>query len=875
MSLLGVSLVLEPPNWPVLLSVVAAAALVGEAIFMTLRLARRGGRGAAATMAAALAGGAALAGVGAWWGFPALALPALAAPAIIAAIGAAIRGRDGRARAFALAGAVSSALMALMLLCLFWTPAGQVVTLAAAALAWSVRAYASTTTPLKPKAKALLLGLRLLAVLLLALWALGPALEYRTTTDVRGLVLLAVDVSSSMQRRDMPPDYKLTSLPEGQSPVSRITSVYLALNDQRRALGEIFKHSDIELVPFDSKARPAVPMPPDAPGPMPLPTDATGASTALGDSLAAAVEPHQATSRAVTAIVLVSDGCNNTAATDATRPQTFARASTLPIYTVGVGSPSPEKFMRILSVTLPQDMQKEVEAFNSLPINAQVKATGLKGRSVSVVCRFGETVVGKKDLPVASDVLSENVQFVHVPTQSGYQRLTVTAEASGEKIEGLLGRPSAAALVHVVDREIRILYVEGRFRYESKYITQALSTGQRFGVDRRVLLAPAGAGTPNTLPVDIKEWLRYHAIILGDVPASCFTPQQCEIIRELVEKYGKGLCMIGGTDSFANGKWDATAVAQALPVEMAASDGQIDKEVRVVPTEEGLRDEMMQIDAGDAAAAWASLAPLSGANKLGGLKPAAVVLARSSENHPLIVAQQYGKGRSLAVAFDTTWRWVLNPKDTAALQRRFWRQVGLFLSAPKGNVWVATDRGSYNLQALTSGAEIINITAGVEDPRGLPMPKAPATVVLTGPDNSRQLITTAEGPVMRTGVLRRLMTPGVYSLNIEATVAGKKLAAEHKFEVVSRDLESETVTPDLDLLSEMSRSSGGQYAPLREVGPLLESLKLQTRPKPQEVVVHKSLGKPKPLDWPLVVLLLMLLSLQCIEWVLRKHKGLV
>ncbi|MCE5326885.1 MAG: glutamine amidotransferase [Planctomycetaceae bacterium] len=875
MTLVGVSLVLEPPDWPVLLSVMAAAALVAEGVFMTLHLARRGGVGAAGTMAAALAGGAALAGVGAWWGSPALALPALAAPAIVAAIAAAVGGGQARRRALALSGAVCSGLMALMLLCLFWTPAGQVVTLAASAVAWSVRAYATTTSPLKPKAKALLLGLRLLAVLLLALWAMGPALEYRTTTDVRGLVLLAVDVSSSMQRRDMPGDYRLTSLPEGETPVSRITSVYRALTEHRSALSEVFKHSDIELVPFDGKAHPAVPLAPDAQGPLPLPMDADGTSTALGDSLAAAIEPHQATSRAVTAIVLVSDGCNNTAATDATRPQTYARASALPIYTVGVGSPSPEKFMHVLSVTLPPDMQKEVDAFNSLPINAQIKATGLRGRSISVVCRFGETVVGKKDLPVTSDVLSENLQFVHVPTQSGYQRLTVTAEASGAKIEGLLGRPSAAALVHVVDREIRILYIEGRFRYEAKYITQALATGQRFGVDRRVLLAPQTAATPNTLPTDLKEWLRYHAIILGDVPAACFSDQQCQIIRELVEKYGKGLCMIGGADSFAAGKWGETAVGRALPVEMAASDGQIDSEVRVVPTEEGRGDEMMQIDAGDVMAAWASLPPLSGANKLAGIKPGAVVLARSAGNDPLIVAQQYGKGRSLAIAFDTTWRWVLNPKDTAALQRRFWRQAGLFLAAPKGNVWVATDRGSYNLQSLTAGAEVVNITAGVEDPRGLPMPKAPATIVLTGPDNSRQPIATAEGPIMRTGVLRRLMTPGVYTLSIEAMVAGKKLAAEHKFEVVSRDLESETVTPDLDLLSEMARSSGGQYAPLREVGPLLESLKLQTRPKPQEVVVHKSLGKPKPLDWPLVALLLMLLSLQCLEWVLRKHKGLV
>ena len=92
------------------------------------------------------------------------------------------------------------------------------------------------------------------------------------------------------------------------------------------------------------------------------------------------------------------------------------------------------------------------------------------------------------------------------------------------------------------------------------------------------------------------------------------------------------------------------------------------------------------------------------------------------------------KGRALAIAFDSTWRWVLTPKDTAELQRRFWRQVALYLAAPKGHIWITTDRAAYDLRRLKrrTRSDVVEVTAGVEDASGLPLTEAPieATVNL-------------------------------------------------------------------------------------------------------------------------------------------------
>ena len=80
----------------------------------------------------------------------------------------------------------------------------------------------------------------------------------------------------------------------------------------------------------------------------------------------------------------------------------------------------------------------------------------------------------------------------------------------------------------------------------------------------------------------------------------------------------------------------------------------------------------MRIGATDqsVSADWAALDLLPGANRLGGVKEIATVLAETPQHEPLIVTQPYGKGRVMAIAFDTTWRWVLSKKDTADLQRR-------------------------------------------------------------------------------------------------------------------------------------------------------------------------------------------------------------
>ena len=896
MGTLAAKLVTDIPDWPVVLSASAGLMLAFElaALLRRIWVPRPAVTAIALTLLVLLPG--VLAVVGGWLGGESMAMLALlSAPLLLAGVGAytlmvGLGNPAGGGMALLRDAFFGSAVTCLATGMVFHPCGGSLVAIAVCGTVWVFRSYGRTTSPLNRSWRVALLGLRILAILLLVLWLAHPGLDSQKEVPIPSAVLIGIDSSASMQRKDMPADWKDDAA--GRDPVSRFEAVRRALQDNIDDIKSLTEHGDLDVFTFALKSAPRAVVtikekgkekdefPPDV-FLLPEPTEP---ATAIGDSINDAFGPYAVGKQNIAAILLITDGCNNTA--DVIDPEKEAElmgSRRVPIYALGVGSEKVIASTRTLSVKELHSADK-VEAFNRLPITAAVEAIGLKGRKVKVTARFGDVQVegGETFIP-ASDQEMHACQFMHVPLVAGYHRLSVTAKVEGAAAE-IEGNPTASKLVHVLDRELRLLYVEGKFRYETKYLTQALVAAKRFSIDRRVLLQAAGQAATPVLTENPDDWLRYHAIILGDVDASAFTPKQIEIMKDLVLTKGKGLCMIGGAKSFGRGGWANTALADVLPIDLTASNGQVDTPVQVVPTVEGLRNEIMRIGSteADVAATWAKMGPLNGCNKLGKVKLAAVVLAESAARDPLIVMQNYGSGRSVAVAFDTTWQWVLSPKDTAEQQRRFWRQLALYLAAPKGNVWIGTDKTTYEYRRLVSSAETVDVTAGVEDASGLPAPQALKSVTLTGPyppGSTQPATASAPPPISVTlepkddvlkGKLPPPTGPGIYVLKIQAELQGKPMMAEHRFEVLERNLENLEVLANFDLLKRMAASSNGKFEPLYNIESMLRELQKVAQPRKETLPVHEDLSKR--FRWPIVVLLM---GLFCLEWALRKRRGLV
>jgi len=70
--------------------------------------------------------------------------------------------------------------------------------------------------------------------------------------------------------------------------------------------------------------------------------------------------------------------------------------------------------------------------------------------------------------------------------------------------------------------------------------------------------------------------------------------------------------------------------------------------------------------------------------------PSGGCLGGGRSRQPLLVAHNFGDGRVMAFAGDSTWRWWMQGYESA--HKRFWRQIVLWLAkkdqAQEGNVWI-------------------------------------------------------------------------------------------------------------------------------------------------------------------------------------------
>jgi uncharacterized membrane protein len=164
-------------------------------------------------------------------------------------------------------------------------------------------------------------------------------------------------------------------------------------------------------------------------------------------------------------------------------------------------------------------------------------------------------------------------------------------------------------------------------------------------------------------PLTAEELAQYDAVILSDIgantlllPSATFlksvsVPNRLESIRQYVEN-GGGFVMIGGYLTFqgteAKAQYASTPVEDALPVTLMYGDDRVETPQGVTPT---VDDAEHPIVAG-LPATWPNLL---GYNLLEPREQATVVASVGPD--PLIVAWEYGQGRSVAFASDCGPHW--------------------------------------------------------------------------------------------------------------------------------------------------------------------------------------------------------------------------
>ncbi len=690
-----------------------------------------------------------------------------------------------------------------------------------------------------------LLQIAMAAVILTLLWR--PSLSTQTLRAQENSVALLLDTSASM------------SYGEGEQ--SRLQQAVAAL--EGGALEELSGLFDLRLYAFSGESEGI-----EALVDVPAPGDATRIGAALVDVL------REARSSALGAVVLISDGADNSGGLDAAGLAEIAGYG-VPVHAVGVGRES-----------IPEDIELESVAVSDqvMPgsrISARVSIRHAEPGEARLRVYDGDAVVASEPvtLPVGAGITTRWVEFD--VGDAGVKDLRFSLDPRpGERnvINNTLHRT-----VVVPGARRSILYVEGEPRWEYKFIRRAVDG------DPAVRLASLLRTTPNKFyrqgidsqeeleggfPEDRETLFRYDGLVIGSFSAAGLTTDQQENIRDFVSERGGSLLMLGGRRGLADGGWGNSVVAEALPVRLpdldAASFMRVPVPVELTAAGQESLVTRLDADRDTNRELWLGMPEIADFQYVGAVKPGAVTLLEAEVRgtaQPLLVHQRFGRGQVYVLASGGTWRWQMQLPSEDQRHETFWRQVLHALVSGTPEPVVLTAERPYD----ADGDEIV-LRARVRDGGFEPVGDASVELAVSGD-------AVAAGPVAAEPLVMQPVAgePGAYEATVAAAAAGL-----YRFEARA-DLGDETlgqagysvrrttgisehfnVQQNRPLLERIASLSGGRYFTLDQLDELPETIRFS-----EAGIVEREL-----LDlWNMPIVFLLLLLLKAGEWILRLFWG--
>lgn len=599
--------------------------------------------------------------------------------------------------------------------------------------------------------------------------------------------------------------------------------------------------------------------------------DAVEPATRLGDSLKATA--GEASTLPIGAVVLVSDGADNDGGLD---QETIAslRAARLPVHTIGVGREKPVNDIEVFAVQAPA---------RSLPgtkLNAYVtiRQHGFAGGAATLTVRDGQKVLASRQIRLDADGKQTIETISFQSGEPGARAFQFTVEP--QEAETNRANNTATRLVNVEDRRPRILYIEGEPRWEMKFIRRAVEEDKNLELvsilrTTQNKVYRQGIAEPGELadgfPGSVDELFAYEALIIGTVEAAYFSGPQQALIREFADRRGGGVLFLGGRASFGEGGWQATPVSEMLPVNLPARKTTFHREpAKAELTDRGMDSLITRLEDNLAqnAARWKSLPPLGDYHEVGSPKPGAMVLAQyntgTGSRSPLLVTQNYGRGRVAVLATGGTWKWQMlqDSKDTS--HERFWQQLLRWLAADtRGRVTALTS------STVISDAARIQLRADIRDNNYLPLADATAQARLLGPGGLADSVLLLPDP----------QTPGQYAAEWQAGEPGSylvEMVARRGEREVGRDVatfrredgvaESFRTEQNRELLERLAAQTGGRYYSVNDAGDLVDEIDFS----------EAGLSVRETHDlWDVPLVFLLLAGLKAAEWLLRRRWGAV
>ncbi|HTW67928.1 MAG TPA: glutamine amidotransferase [Bryobacteraceae bacterium] len=730
---------------------------------------------------------------------------------------------------------------------------------AAAGLAWLIRSRLRQAAPVMRSWRAWLiwsLQTLLAAIVLVLLW--HPAITIAQLQPQKNIIAVLIDDSRSMGIMEDGATRQAKAVKTLQNGVL----ASLARNFQTR----LYRFDDV-LARIDSLDK----LKPEAP------------STRLGDSLKQLSD--ETSDLPIGAVVLLSDGDDNTGGISADAINAL-RARRIPVHTVGFGREHAAHDVELDdAVIAPRAL-----ADSRLAAKITLHQRGYAGAKINLTIRdvsTGQTkTLAARTISLGPDGNLQTETLMFDIGGAGAKTLQIAAvPLPGEENTA---NNALTRVVNVGSDVRRILYIEGEPRWEYKFIREAEEGDRMVQIVSMVRTSEnkiyrQGISNPQELaagfPSRAEDLFGYQGLIIGSVEAAYFTPAQQELIREFVDRRGGGLLMLGGQFSLADGGWNATNLTDLLPTTLPTQASTFHREAdprngtthtfaELAP--DGVDSVITRLvdDPAANAAKWKTLPYLMDYEDPGRPKPGATVLANmitpEGRKLPLLITENFGRGRTAIMATGGSWRWQMSLPLGDTAHHLFWQQLLR---------WVVSDtpghvKASIPAQMLLDNGAV-TLTADVRDQQYNPAPDAKVEAHILGPSGVSALVEMTPVPD-NPGQFQANWSaskPGTYLTEVTAqrnkTELGRDVLTFQRMDGVAENFHTEQ---NRDLLERLAAQTGGQYWKPADLGKLAASIPFSEA----GVTVRET----KDL-WDLPLVFLILLGLRFSEWWLRRKWGIV
>jgi uncharacterized membrane protein len=571
------------------------------------------------------------------------------------------------------------------------------------------------------------------------------------------------------------------------------------------------------------------------------------------------------------AVLLMSDGADN-AGGPTLEEMNAIRSHRVPVHTIGFGNTQITHDVELSNLELPAQALKG----SRLEALVSVRQQGFAGRAVKLVLKRGGEVAASREIVLGPDGQTQTERILFNAGDAGLE--AIEAEVTPVEGEANAANNAMRRVMPVDGTPRRILYVEGEPRWEYKFMRRAVED------DSMIQIASMLRTTQNKIyrqgiensqeladgfPAKVDDLFRYQGLILGSIEAGYFTSEQRELIRQFVDRRGGGLLFTAGRFALADGGYEAPPFPELLPVNLPHQAGTFRRDPAYAYLTPAGRDGLIcriEDDPQKNVERWKRLPYLANFQDVGTPKPGAVVLASMKADNmtlPLLVTEQYGRGRTAVFATAGSWRWQMLQPVSDMSHEIFWRQFLRWLVAGTPGRVAAT------APAVVNDRSEVELRAEVKDETYLPATDAKVEAHVSGEGTDLPVV-EMHPEASQAGVYEATLSvpkAGAYAAEVVAREAngelGRAVVAFRREDGVAENFHQEQ---NRDLLKKLASETGGRYWEPGDARRLVEEMELSN--------AGIQMRQMREL-WDMPALFLLAVGLKAAEWVLRRRWGFV